>query len=84
MLNVEFVICVPDTWAPARSHTPCLCLPPQKESERMFQEIGRAYEVLSDKQKRAVFDQFGEEGLQGGGGGDAGGGIPAGAWGYVC
>ena len=36
----------------------------------MFKEIGQAYEVLSDKQKRAVFDQFGEEGLQGGGGGD--------------
>ena len=31
--------------------------------------MAEAYEVLSDKDKRAVYDQFGEEGLKGGGGG---------------
>lgn len=30
-----------------------------------FQEIGEAFEVLSDKDKRAIFDQYGEEGLKG-------------------
>ncbi|KAG0270723.1 DNAj domain protein, partial [Linnemannia gamsii] len=38
------------------------------DAEKMFHDISEAYEVLSDKNKRAVFDQFGEEGLKGGGG----------------
>lgn len=29
--------------------------------------MSEAFEVLSDKNKRAVYDQFGEEGLKGGG-----------------
>jgi len=37
-----------------------------------FKEITKAYEVLSDAQKRSQYDRFGEEGLEegGGGGGD--------------
>ncbi|KAF3920408.1 hypothetical protein ABW20_dc0103663 [Dactylellina cionopaga] len=35
-------------------------------AEKKFKEIGEAYEVLSDTQKRAIFDQVGEEGLKGG------------------
>lgn len=31
-------------------------------------QISEAFEVLSDKQKRTIYDQFGEEGLKGGGG----------------
>ena len=31
-------------------------------------QISEAFEVLNDKQKRAIYDQFGEEGLKGGGG----------------
>lgn len=35
------------------------------EAEDKFKDIAEAYEVLSDPQKREVFDKFGEEGLKG-------------------
>ncbi|KAF8972194.1 hypothetical protein BDZ97DRAFT_1783637 [Flammula alnicola] len=38
-----------------------------EEANRKFKEISEAFEVLSDSNKRAVYDQFGEEGLKGGG-----------------
>lgn len=38
-------------------------------AEEKFKEIGEANEVLSDAQKRAIYDQHGFEGLQRGGGG---------------
>lgn len=37
----------------------------KKEAEAKFKQISEAYEVLSDSQKRAVYDQHGEEGLKG-------------------
>ncbi|KAF5382169.1 hypothetical protein D9615_004465 [Tricholomella constricta] len=38
-----------------------------EEASHKFKEISEAFEVLSDSNKRAVYDQFGEEGLKGGG-----------------
>ncbi|MFH1724614.1 MAG: molecular chaperone DnaJ [Elusimicrobiota bacterium] len=47
--------------------------PGDKKSEQRFKEINAAYEVLSDSKKRRVYEQFGEAGLSGAGGGARGG-----------
>ncbi|MEQ4936074.1 molecular chaperone DnaJ [Proteus terrae] len=51
-----------------------------KESEAKFKEIKEAYEILSDAQKRAAYDQYGHAAFeQGGFGGQGGGGFGGGA-----
>ena len=49
----------------------------QKEAEEKFKEAAEAYSVLSDKDKRARYDQFGHAGMSGaaGGGGFSGQGM---------
>ena len=48
-------------------------------AEDKFKQISNAYEVLSDDQKRPIYDRFGEAGLKGGGPGGFGGGGAGGA-----
>ncbi len=54
--------------------------PGNKEAEAKFKEANEAYSVLSDKTKRARYDQFGHAGV--GGAGSSDGGNPFGAYGF--
>ena len=47
--------------------------PGDKEAEEKFKEAAEAYDVLSDPQKRARYDQFGHAGMSGQGGFSGGG-----------
>ena len=50
--------------------------PGDKEAEEKFKEAAEAYDVLSNPDKRARYDQFGHAGMSGA----AGGGSPFGGW----
>jgi molecular chaperone DnaJ len=40
--------------------------PGDAQAEKQFKKISEAYEILSDEQKRKIYDQYGEEAVQGG------------------
>ena len=52
----------------------------EPSAQEMFRQVAEAYDVLSDPQKKTIYDQYGEEGLKGGipqaGGGGGTGGSP--------
>lgn len=43
-----------------------------KKNDELFKQATEAYEVLSDPEKRSVYDRYGEQGLKGSGPGSAG------------
>lgn len=49
--------------------------PGDKEAEDKFKECAEAYQILSDPNKKARYDQFGHAGVNGGPGGFGGGGF---------
>ena len=57
--------------------------PDDHEAEEKFKEAKEAYEVLSDAQKRAAYDQFGHAGVDGMRGGGGGGFGPRDAFGDI-
>lgn len=52
--------------------------PGDKEAEKKFKEINEAYAVLSDEEKRRVYDQYGHAGIDPNGAGFGGGGFGGG------
>jgi molecular chaperone DnaJ len=55
----------------------------EKDAEERFKEISEAYEVLSDPEKRALYDRYGHAGLQGAPAGRPFEGFQFGGWGDI-
>jgi DnaJ-class molecular chaperone len=63
----------------AREHHPDMVAKEDKAgAEKRFKEINEAYQVLSDPEKKKMYDQFGHAGFGPGGAGNAGGPFGAG------
>lgn len=54
--------------------------PDNPKAAESFKKVSEAYEVLSDDNRRKIYDQYGEEGLKGAGMGGAGGGFHGGGF----
>ncbi|MFH1562940.1 MAG: molecular chaperone DnaJ [Nitrospirota bacterium] len=48
----------------AKKHHPDVNSDNKKESEEKFKELSEAYEIVSDSNKRAQYDQYGHEGIK--------------------
>ena len=57
--------------------------PDDKEAEQRFKDASEAYEVLSNSEKKAQYDQFGHAGMNGQGGGGFGGFSGGGGFGDI-
>ena len=53
------------------------------KAAEQFKTVSEAYEILSDESRRRIYDQYGEEGLQGAGAGGSGGFPGGGAGGFA-
>ena len=52
-----------------------------EDAAKMFSEVSEAFDVLTDKEKKPLYDQYGHAGVDGMGGGGGGGGGPFGGGG---
>ena len=57
----------------AHKHHPDVSAGDKQDAEARFKEIGEAYAVLSDPEKREIYDRYGHRGFEQGNGGGTGG-----------